>query len=264
MRRVVEEVARGVLRSIAIRDYKKYAKKNQGVIKINNSSMDRVLRMIKLDITMMSSRVRAGIVEDSSAKGLIEKYKAEQELVLSSNRLIESAIQIVTELGLITDPIELTINYNSDINNGYHGCINSKINKDKAYCHTICVETSIGSIDSIMGQEDSEFLKIINKLYDVNIDPTRIDYDMLFTFLHELGHYHDRINNVTRFNDKAREQQLDIANLLYASSVLLETNDYAQEDYDIAYRQMPDEAYADKFAIDILKRYYPEILDSNK
>lgn len=263
MRRLAGAITRGVVRSIAVRDYKKYAKKNQGVIKINNSSMDRVLRMIKLDTTMLSARICTGRV-DSSAKELIEKYKAEQELVLNSNRLIESAIQIVTELGLITDPIELTINYDSDINNGYHGCINSKINKDKAYCHTICVETNIGSIDSIMGQEDNNFLITINKLYNVNIDPTRADYDMLFTFLHELGHYHDRINNITRFNEKAREQQLKKAEMSYLASLLNDNLDFTEKDFDIAYRQMPDETYADKFAIDILKRYYPEILDSNK
>jgi hypothetical protein len=262
MRRLVEAVTRGVVRSIAIREYKKYAKKNQGVIKINNSSMDRVLSAIKLDTTMLSLRMTIGSV-DSSAKELIEKYKAEQELVLNSNRLIESAIQIVTELGLITNPIELTINYDSKEENGHYANIESRIGR-KRYCNEIVVDTSIGSIDSIMGQEDNNFLITINKLYDVNIDPTRADYHMLFIFLHELGHYHDCMNNITRFSYKDREQQLHVAHLLYASSVLLETNDYAQEDFDMDYRQMPDEAYADKFAIDILKRYYPEILDSNK
>ena len=263
MRRLVEAITREVVRSIEIGAYKKYAKKNQGVIKINNSSMNRVLSALKTDSTILSARMCTGRV-DSSAKGLIEKYKAEQELVLNSNRLIESAIQIVTELGLITDPIELTIKYDSEINNGYYANLESKIGKHKACCNEIVVDTSIGSIDSVMRKDEDNVLIIINKLYDVNIDPTRPEYRVLFAFLHELGHYHDRINNITRFSYKDREQQLHVANLLYASSVLLETNDYTQENFDIAYRQMPDEAYADKFAIDILKRYYPEILDSNK
>lgn len=262
MRRLVEAVEREVVRSIEIRAYKKYAKKNQGVMKINNSSMDRVLSAIKLDITMLSARMCTGRV-DSSAKELIEKYKAEQELVLNSNRLIESAIQIVTELGLITDPIELTINYDSKEENSHYASIESRTGR-KRYCNEIIVNTSIGSIDSIMRKEIENVLITVNKLYGVNIDPTRPEYSMLFIFLHELGHYHDRMNNITRFSYKDREQQLHVANLLYASSSLLETNDYTQEDFDMDYRRMPDEAYADKFAIDILKRYYPEILDSNK
>lgn len=247
LRRVVEVIAREVVRSIEIRAYKKYAKKNQGVINKSDMSMKHILTMLKTDSTMLSARIR----RDNSAKELIEKYKAEQELVLNSNRLIESAIQIVTELGLITDPIELIINYDSDINNGRYGCLESKIGKHKAYCSMIVVETSIGSIDSIMRQDNDDFLITINELYDVNIDPTRTDYHMLFTFLHELGHYHDCMNNITRFSYKDREKQLNIV-------------DFTIRDLEIAYRQMPDEAYADKFAIDILKRYYPEILDSNK
>ena len=260
LRKAVEAVRDNLVRSIAIRAYKKYAKKNQGVINKSDMSMEHILTMLKTDSTMLSARMR----RDNSAKELIERYKAEQELVLNSNRLIESAIQIVTELGLITDPIELTINYDSDMNNGRYEYLESKIGKHKAYCSMIVVETSIGSIDSIMRQDNDDFLITINKLYDVNIDPTRADYDMLFTFLHELGHYHDCINNITRFNTKAREKQLEKAEMNYLASLLNDNLDYTEEDYSIAYRQLPDESYADRFAINILKRYYPEIVNSNK
>lgn len=245
LRRVVEAVGS----NLAIRAYKKYAKKNQGVINKSNVSMEHIVNILKTEINL-SSKYMTGETY-SSAKEHIERYKAEQELVLNSNRLIESAIQIVTELGLITNPIELTINYDSDMNNGYYEYLESKIGKHKPYYNKIVVQTSIGSIDSIMRQDNDDFLITINELYDVNIDPTRTDYHMLFTFLHELGHYYDCINNITRFSYKAKEEQLNKV-------------DFTKRDLEIAYRQLPDESYADRFAIDILKRYYPEILNSNK
>ena len=256
LRRVVEAVGS----NLAIRAYKKYAKKNQGVINKNDVSMEHILTTLKQDINLFSRYMTEEA--DNNAKELIERYKAEQELVLNSNRLIESAIQIVTELGLITDPIELTINYNSDINNGRYEYLGLDMGEYmKPYFNKIVVQTIIGSIDSITIPANDDFLITINELYDVNIDPTRTDYHMLFTFLHELGHYYDCINNITRFSYKAREEQL---NKTYDNISLTKNLGLIMRDLKIAYRRMPDEAYADKFAIDILKRYYPEILNSNK
>lgn len=249
--RVVEEVRDNMASSRAVRAYKKYAKKNQGVININNSSMDKAIDMLDKSIDIVT---RDYDTEDEFYSKSIASIKAEQELVLKSNELIESAIQIVTELGLITNPIELTINYDSKRNRGCYSFVESPIRRKKG-CHSIYVDTCIGSLRSALTQEykdDNDFLITINKIYGVNIDPTNKENRMLVTFLHEFGHYYDYVNGITETDTKVREKKLNIM------------NDFTAEDIAIIYRQMPDEAYADRFAIDILKRYYPEILYSNK
>ena len=81
----------------------------------------------------------------------------------------------------------------------------------------------------------------------------RLAYDtktsIVLTLLHEIGHmvdYHTRddIKTYSNMNDELKAQLSEYE---------------TQEESDFAYRQVPEERYADEFAVKMLKKYYPEL-----
>lgn len=100
--------------------------------------------------------------------------------------------------------------------------------------------------------ETSSFLDIVNKIHGTNLKKEPVTH-AIFTILHELGHHIDWQDNLYRIGEHNEDYILD----RYA----VEDNWETEEQKDIAYRHIPQEYYADKFAVDTIKEWFPELLD---
>lgn len=100
--------------------------------------------------------------------------------------------------------------------------------------------------------ETSYFLDIVNKIHGTNLKKDPVTH-AIFTILHELGHHIDYQNNLYRIGEHNEDYILDRR--------ILEDSDGTEEQKDIDYRYIPQEYYADKFAVDTIKEWFPELLD---
>ena len=100
--------------------------------------------------------------------------------------------------------------------------------------------------------ETSSFLDIVNKIHGTNLKKEPVTH-AIFTILHELGHHIDWQDNLYRIGEHNEDYILD--------RNAVEDNWETEEQKDIAYRHIPQEYYADKFAVDTIKEWFPELLD---
>ena len=100
--------------------------------------------------------------------------------------------------------------------------------------------------------ETSYFLDIVNKIHGINLKKEPVTH-AIFTILHELGHHIDWQDNLYRIGEHNEDYILDRRTL--------EDKWETEEQKDIAYRHIPQEYYADKFAVDTIKEWFPELLD---
>ena len=131
------------------------------------------------------------------------------------------------------------------INNGSYGFINEG--------DTITKEAIL--ISPIVVFDDSE-KRLID--YYSNTFGLNLAYDArtakIVTFLHEIGHMVD-------YNNRTDVEAYSVMNKELKAQLF----DYeTKEESDYAYRQIPCEYAADKFAMEMLKKYYPELAYGEK
>lgn len=126
------------------------------------------------------------------------------------------------------------------INNGSYGFTNEG--------DTITYEKILISPIVVFDDSEKRLMDYYSNTFGLNLA-----YDArtarIVTFLHEIGHmvdYNNRtdVKNYSNMNQELKAQLLDYE---------------TQEESDYAYRQVPCEYAADKFAIEMLKKYYPEL-----
>lgn len=96
----------------------------------------------------------------------------------------------------------------------------------------------------------------INDKYEVNLNGSDIRTRIIFTILHELGHYIDlskvRKAGLTKFYNKKNNMEKQV----------LYNMEYGPKMWQ-AYRELPCEALADKFAISFMLEHFPELCGIN-
>lgn len=157
--------------------------------------------------------------------------------------VIRKVIAVLKKEGLIKSHI--TVELSGD-NRNYHQYQRPTLdsNKGKTYLewdeHTIHVSYGIDyDIDAFME-------KYIEDTFGKVIFPCSIAHYM-FTFLHEFGHYVDStLAHEENYNRMNQELKKDINNI------------ENWEEAQLAYRKVPCEAFADKWAIDFMYKHFPE------
>ena len=88
----------------------------------------------------------------------------------------------------------------------------------------------------------------LNKEFNVNLVPNVKTMHTL-SFLHEFGHYVDSMNyeDINNFHNADKEQYNKVHDIEYGEEAWL------------AYRKVPTEAFADKWAIEFMIKHFPEL-----
>lgn len=93
----------------------------------------------------------------------------------------------------------------------------------------------------------------LNDRYGLNLDSSDVRTNMIFVALHELGHYVDYSNKeMTNEYDSYEELNLN-------QKEEIKNMEYGPEMWQ-AYRETPEEEFADRFAIDFMIKYFPELV----
>ena len=150
-------------------------------------------------------------------------------------KIEEEVDELVPDNEVILDLADKTV-----VNNGSYGFINegNKITHERILISPIV----------IFDDREKRLIDYYNNAFRL-----RLAYDAktarILTFLHEVGHMVDFNNrdNIDEYENNNNE--------LYAKLSECET----EEEADYAYRQVPCEAYADDFAVEMLIKYYPEL-----
>lgn len=89
----------------------------------------------------------------------------------------------------------------------------------------------------------------LNKEFGVNLVPNAKTMHT-FSFLHEFGHYVDSMNyeDINNFYDADKEQYNKVRDI-----------DFGEESW-LAYRKVPAESFADKWAIEFMIKHFPELV----
>jgi predicted AAA+ superfamily ATPase len=110
------------------------------------------------------------------------------------------------------------------------------------------------SLFSDHNDEQNNFIfSYLNDRYGLNLDSSDVKTNTVFTALHELGHYVD-------FTNKEMTNEYDsYVELNHNLKRALDDMEYGPEMWQ-AYRELPSEEFADKFAIDFMIKYFPELV----
>jgi hypothetical protein len=161
--------------------------------------------------------------------------------------MIRNTIDVLENEGLIKNHITVELN-DKDVNchRAYPWLTEDK-NKHtivKYYGHEI-------HVSYINDSDFNDFMaRYIAKTFNVVVYPMSSTF-ALFTFLHEFGHYVDSILG-------HEEEYVETNKELKKTLDTIED----KEERRLAYRQIPDEAFADKWAIDFMIKHFPEYLYS--
>jgi hypothetical protein len=92
----------------------------------------------------------------------------------------------------------------------------------------------------------------VNDKYDVSLNGSDIRTRIIFTILHELGHYIDlsKVKKAGKINFYKKKN--------YMERQVIYNMEYGPKSWQ-AYRELSSEAIADKFAINFMLEYFPEL-----
>ncbi len=170
---------------------------------------------------------------------LIDNYEYDEDNCTMKNNhriVIEKAIEELKAENLINNYLTVELTEEEDLN-CYH---RSRLNNGQLIDRKIYMNYDFT-------HEGFEFMiDYVDSRYGLDIsDPDSL---AMFTFLHEFGHYIDS----TLEHDEDYE---DVNNELKEELDMIEDYEEAQ----IAYREIPEEAFADKWAVDFMKAHFPEL-----
>lgn len=183
----------------------------------------------------------------------ISKYRSKAKLYdkiweQESEKTIKTTYEVITKVGDEVDflapnnnPKFHLFNDKTTVNNGSYGYNtddNGNITKEQILVSPIV----------IFDEREKQHIDYFNNEFGL-----RLAYDtktsIVLTLLHEIGHmvdYHTR-DDIKTYSNKNDELKAQLSEY--------ET----QEEADYQYRQVPEERYADEFAVKMIKKYYPEL-----
>ena len=174
------------------------------------------------------------------AQEVVDRYNENKQ---NHEKVIRKVIAVLKKEGLIKSHI--TVELSGDKRN-YHQHQRPTLDSDngKTYLewdeHIIHVSYGI----------DYDFNAFMEKYVEDTFGEVMIPYSIahyMFTFLHEFGHYVDStLAHEENYNKMNQELKKDIGSI----------EDW--EEAQLAYRKVPCEAFADKWAIDFMYKHFPE------
>lgn len=109
-------------------------------------------------------------------------------------------------------------------------------------------EITISMFDDMENEQIDFMFDYLNDKYGIDLDVSDIRTRTMLTVLHELGHYVDLANK--------EQAEIDKDNELYESVYSMEDGPESWK----AYREVPTEAFADKFAVEFMIKHFPELV----
>lgn len=114
-------------------------------------------------------------------------------------------------------------------------------------------EITISMFDDMNNEQIAFMFNYLNDKYGINLNSDNIRTRVILRVLHELGHYVDYSNKEVSgefesYNEQDKERRL-----------ALEFMDDIKDTWK-AYREIPAEAFADKFAVEFMIKYFPELV----
>lgn len=210
-----------------------------------SDSMEQTLELIEQNFDL-SEEVRALTKQNSEYRSKAELYDKiwEQEC----EKTIETTYDVITKIGDEVDflapnnnPKYHLFNDKTTVNNGAYG-YNTDDNGN------IVEEQILVSPIVIFDDRKKRHIDYLNNEFGL-----RLAYDtktsIVLTLLHETGHmvdYHTR-DDIVSYSNKNQELKAQLSEC------------ESQEESDYQYRQVPNERYADEFAVKMLVKYYPEL-----
>lgn len=149
--------------------------------------------------------------------------------------MIRNIIDILQAEGLINKHLTIELTDNLDSMDNY--CKTHTVNGQQ-YNRTIRVSYNF--------RDNGFLMDYINNVYGLNLRDN--DESLrIFTFLHEFGHY---VDSTLDHEEGYEEMNQGLKQKLY--------NIADEEEMQLAYRQIPCEAFADKWAVDFMRKHYPQ------
>lgn len=219
--------------------------KNRDLTNKCSDSMNQNLDLLEQNLDL-SEKVRTLTKQLAKYRSKAKLYDKiwEQE----SEKTIETTYDVITKIGDEVDflapnnnPKYHLFNDKTTVNNGSYG-YNTDDNGN------IVEERILISPIVIFDEREKRHIDYFNNEFGL-----RLAYDtktsIVLTLLHETGHmvdYHTRddIKTYSNKNDELKAQLSECE---------------SQEEADYQYRQVPEERYADEFAVKMLVKYYPEL-----
>ncbi len=116
------------------------------------------------------------------------------------------------------------------------------------YYNTETKEITISMFINMEHEQERFMIDYLNDKYGINLNKDDIRTRFIFTQLHELGHYVDLSNK--------EQAEIDKDDEMYESVYSMEDGPESWQ----AYREVPTEAFADKFAVDFMIKHFPELV----
>lgn len=210
------------------------------------TKLDNIKEVEIIDYNYESEELTDELIEDfgcvDNAQDYIECYaKVGNELKKAHSDLIRDVVKVLKAEGLINKHLTIELTDKPYVNH----CQNIDIN-GQSYNRIIRVNYRL----------DSDFNSFIDgyiyKKFNIMMcsNPTTF---ALFTFLHEFGHY---VDSTLEHEENYNEMNQELKRLIPKEVATEE----AYEAIQIAYRQVPNEAFADKWAIDFMIKHFPEYI----
>ena len=219
--------------------------KNNDLTNKWSDSLEQNLELLEQNLDL-SGKVKDLTKQNSEYRSKAKLYDKIWEQESEKTQTIVS--EVVSKVGDEVD--ELAPNNNPEI--GFEPNITTVNNGSYGYnCDdngNITKEQILVSPIVIFDEREKRHIDYFNNEFGL-----RLAYDtktsIVLTFLHEVGHmvdYHTRddIKTYSSLNNELKAQLSDYE---------------TQEESDYQYRQVPNERYADEFAVKMLKKYYPEL-----
>ena len=211
----------------------------------NRDLLEQSLDLLEQNLDL-SEKVRTLTKQNSEYRSKAKLYDKiwEQECEAT----IETTYEVITKVGDEVDflapnnnPKFHLFNDKTTVNNGSYG-YNTDDNGN------IVEEQILVSPMVIFDDREKHHIDYFNNEFGL-----RLAYDtktsIVLTLLHEIGHmvdYHTR-DDIKTYSNMNKELKAQLSEL------------ESQEESDYQYRQVPNERYADEFAVKMIVKYYPEL-----
>lgn len=151
---------------------------------------------------------------------------------------------------------DITINKCGNNNSAFVTAVSANLVYDSTsanYYNVEDKEITISMFDDMKNEQGLYLYEHLNNKFGVKLDSSDIRTRFIFTVLHELGHYVDYSNKEVSGEFESYEQQDKERRLA------LDEIEDIREAWK-AYRELPAEAFADKFAVDFMIKHFPELV----
>ena len=189
-----------------------------------------------------------------------ESLKAEHAIIF--NNLEEDPMCLVKTKDAFNDVCnalfedDITINKCGNNNSAFVTAVSANLVYDSTsanYYNVEDKEITISMFDDMKNEQGLYLYEHLNNKFGVKLDSSDIRTRFIFTVLHELGHYVDYSNKEVSGEIESYEQQDKERRLA------LDEIEDIREAWK-AYRELPAEAFADKFAVDFMIKHFPELV----